>query len=516
LSLIFGANDTNIARQYIWNPVSLAWEAMTGDSDPTSTDVAVTNFPASQAVTGTFWPDIQTVDQNASVSADNSSVTHIHTGASFEGVITSTLGVNAIQVNLFTDQNCTVYVDQSTDTTPNWDIVDSFHYYASTNFGVTVQATSSYFRVRVTNTSSVDTSLFRLQTVLCPIVEALPRSLDDDGNLKVGIKSTKDEYGFEVENTPIGEMRVVNPTRLIGTAFDGTTVDPNFWTATVANSGTVAQATAQIVLSTTTTATNGTARLSSTRRARYLSGSANAYRSVITLSAAAANNKRRWGIAYGSAFPATHTITDGAWFQFDGTTFSVVTAKNSATGTAVNSGDFNGTLGKTYSPGTTVHTYEIYWTNSKVYFVVDGRVLHTITASDSPWCQTMHQYIYMDNVNSNNLQTDHTITCRVASIRRLGGLLSQPASKWQAGTTAGVVLKYGPGNLHGIAVTGVVANSVITLYDNTAASGTVIWASGTLPEITTPFDIPFHGLPFYVGLTLVIATQNSNALVTYE
>lgn len=93
---------------------------------------------------------------------------------------------------------------------------------------------------------------------------------------------------------------------------------------------------------------------------------------------------------------------------------------------------------------------------------------------------------------------------------------SNPMSYYQSGITTGQILKYGAGNLHGLVISGVINNSVITLYDNISASGTIIWSSGAIGSQTQPFDLEFHNLPFSTGLTLVISGANSNVLVAYE
>jgi len=54
--------------------------------------------------------------------------------------------------------------------------------------------------------------------------------------------------------------------------------------------------------------------------------------------------------------------------------------------------------------------------------------------------------------------------------------------------------------MHGIAVSGVINNAVITLYDNTTNSGTILWASGTQGANAVPYSIDFKGLPFFTGL----------------
>src|SRR5512138_523218 len=92
-----------------------------------------------------------------------------------------------------------------------------------------------------------------------------------------------DEYGFSVENTPMGEMRVVEPVRLVGATFEGATIDSNFWTtAASGTAATVTQGNAQILL-TSGTANAATVTMYSFRRARYVGGAAMRYRAVIQL-----------------------------------------------------------------------------------------------------------------------------------------------------------------------------------------------------------------------------------------
>ena len=237
-------------------------------------------------------------DPNNSISGTDT--LRAATAYTYTGTATSTLGVAGIQVALFADKNCTVLVQQSINGT-DWDISDSYTYYASSSFGVTVQAVSSFVRVSVSS-ASLTTGAFRLGTALCPIVEALPRSLNEDGNLKTSIYGIHDDYGFEVENTPTDEMRVITPTRLVGAVFDADgnagAVDANFWTGVATNVGTGVQASGQVTLATTAAASKGYF-LASKRRARYVSGSSNSYRAVLTLNnAGVSGNTRKWGVGY--------------------------------------------------------------------------------------------------------------------------------------------------------------------------------------------------------------------------
>lgn len=334
----------------------------------------------------------------------------------------------------------------------------------------------------------------------------VPEQTDD-----LGITSITDSLGYMALNTPLGELRTVTPILIAGETFEGTTIDPNFWLSTVANSATNSEAGGVLLMSSGTDAA-GSAQFNSVRRARFIPNTANRFRALIQLGdTGTASNKRRWGVAEGTTMP---TITDGAYYQIDGTTFSVVTLKGGVE-TVVSSGSFNGDGGTTYAPTTNLIAYEIYYLNGGVKFVINNVTIHTVSDLVTTWADTIELHAYLSNVNSGNT-TNVTLSCRVLGIARLGLSLTSPISKYQAGTTAGVICKYGAGALHSIAVSGVANNSVVTLYDNTAASGTVLWSSGTMGANAVPFSVSLEGVPFDTGLTLVISGANSNATVIYE
>jgi len=452
------------------------------------------------------------IKQDVVADSNNGSTSNLTGGGTFTGISTSTLGIVGIQVSLKTDQNCTVYVDQSPDGT-NWDITDTYDYFHSLGGnGWTVQAVNSYVRLRVINLSTTTTTYFRLQLALCPMVEALPRSLSDDGRLKIE-GHLSDGYDFHVENTPSSEMKVAQITLLAGTIFDGNILDSNFITSSVTNNGTVTQGNSQLLIRTNTTA-NGNAKAYTNRAARFVAGKAINLKTIIQLSdIGALDNKRRWGLAHGDSMP---TIENGAYFELDSTTFSIVVMKGGVE-TRVSNGSFNGDYGEQYTLTTNASKYEIYLTANKIYFSVKGGILlHTVSGLTTTLMNTLSHYAYFDSVNSNGLDSDHIIYVRAVGVSRLGQLLNQPTSHYQSGTTAGVVFKYGPGNLHGVAISGVSNNSVITLYDNVASSGSVLWSSGSMSAQTIPFSLNLFGIPFSIGLTLVIASANSTVTVMYE
>lgn len=312
----------------------------------------------------------------------------------------------------------------------------------------------------------------------------------------------EDGYGFETECTPMDELRTIIPTRLVGATFVGTTIDTNFWTVTIAASGgtiaTAAQANGQVILSSKTDAT-GSVIMQSVRKGRYVGGSSNRYRSNIQFGdTGVSNNVKRWGLFDG---------TDGAYFKLDGTAMSVCTMKGGSE-TAVASASWNGST--TTPTLTNNNTYEIYITNGKVYFVINGTMVHTVTASSATWSATLNLPVRADNINSGNT-TDTTMSIRVMTIYRLGQLNTLPQSG-RITTAATTVMKYGAGMLHRITINNA-GGTLITIYDNTSAGGTVLGVIST-PANANPVTLDY-GIPFAIGLTIV-STGTWDATVIYE
>lgn len=81
-----------------------------------------------------------------------------------------------------------------------------------------------------------------------------------------------------------------------------------------------------------------------------------------------------------------------------------------------------------------------------------------------------------------------------------------------APTTTAV--KAGPGVLHTITFNKPTATAVITLYDNTAASGSALVGTITIPASPQPITLHYDAA-FNTGLTITTATAASDITVTY-
>lgn len=484
-----------------------------GDQKTQLIDAAWNVTHSTQDINGMWHTGVHVIQHNL-VSDSNSSETNLTANweewDEFVGISESTNWAWLIIVMLKADKNCTVYIEQSIDGT-NWDVSDSFDYTDFVdNFSTSVQVVWQFFRTRVVNEIASATTYFRLQSQISPIGNSLPRKLDDEWHLEVCVRGLKDEYWFEAENTPAGELRVAPVTLLVWAAFEGTVLDPNFWTPTVANDGTAAVVDGDLTISTKTTA-NWSSSVYSVRRARDVPwASLRARLTVNVNNTGVANNVRTWGIANWASMP---TITDGAYFKLNGTTFSVEVIDG---GTPVNVTSFNGRLGSTYELDTDVHEYEIYYVARTVYFTIDGKLLHTYSITENSWSATMEHHLHFNTVNSNGATTGNSIVIHSAWIARLWELKSQPTFGYQSGTTAWVVFKYGAWDLHELLISWVSQNSVVTLFDNTAASGKIIWSSGAMWAQTRPLSMDFAWVWFSNGLTLLITGASSNVTVIYE
>lgn len=430
--------------------------------------------------------------QSVHVDPSNSSTTNLAAANSytFTGTGISTLGVAGLQWVLKTDQNATVYVEQSSDNT-NWDISDSYDYkYSKGGAGGTVQAIGAYWRLRVALTGTTDTTYFRLNAILCPTVEAMPRSLDSYGRLITASAIEDAETGTHVDIEPLGSLKTITPIRLAGTGFDGTTKDTNFWTETVTGTGSIAQA-GGATLSTGTTA-NSTAKYSSVRKARKVPGATNQFRSVARLTTdPQADNLRRIG---------AYDTNDGFFFQINGTTFGVG-ARKDGSDTVVTSGSFNGNYGASVTIDTTVKRLVIDYTAVSAKFHVDGILLHTITSNTDSSTNTLTLPVTMENINSNGNVTNNSFNVRFACILRLGEIETATAYK-HISTSATTVCKQGAGLLRNVIVNNP-TNATITIYDSNVASGTII-AIIDPDNGATPFDLTY-GTQFSNGLTVVTA-----------
>lgn len=449
------------------------------------------------------------VNQDITIDPLNGSTANLAVGATFTGATVSNIIATAIQVFLKTDQNCLVYVDQSQDgVAGHWDCTDTYEYFAAVgNFALTVNAVGAFYRIRVTNVGVTTTTFLRLQTIQVPILGALPRSLSMDGWLQCQTNAFVDDSGFVQDLTPFGEV-IANPLyRVAGSVFPGSTLDTNFWTPAIGVGGTVSTTNGLVTIATGTTANNAVS-LTSVYAGRFVGGYPNKTRQLYTLGdTGTVNNVRQWGIGDAA------TPVNGAFFELNGTTFNLVTIK-AGTRTVVANGTFNGPEGLFFTIDTLPHFYEILTTPETIWWYIDQELVHTSNYTTT-WSSTMNLYLIHTNTNSGGSTTNVNAYLAASLVMREGLQSVQPVSKMIQGATAGTTLKIGAGGLRRGIVSNITNNATVTLYDNTAASGTIIWASGAMGAQTVPFPLDFGDVEFSIGLTVVI-TVGANLYLAIE
>lgn len=455
-----------------------------------------------ESVDGSYLLGVS-MEQKVITDTNNSSIINLTSTNSytFTGTASSTLGVAALQWNLKTDQNATVYIEQS-DNGTNWDISDSFNYYYSKGgAGNTVQAVAAYWRIRIVLTGTTDTTYFRLLGILCPMANPLPRALNSYERLKTSGGIVDEESGNRAEVDTLGTLRTMTPVRLIGASFLGTTKDTNFWTEVVTGTGSITQA-GEILVATGTTA-NSTSAYYANRKARKVTGATNQFRAVAKLGTATqANNLRRLGC---------YDANDGFFFQVNGTTFGVGARKGSVD-TIVTSGSFNGNYGATVTMDTNIKMLIIEYDHLSTKFFVNGVLLHTIIGSTVALTNTLNLGIYMENNNSGGNVTNNTFYVRFACISRLGELLTTPLYYHISGNAATYVLKYGAGVLHNVVYNNTSGTS-LTIYDGVSAAGAVV---GIITTASAALGVWNYEIPFSNGLTIVTVGNSLDATIVYE
>jgi len=465
------------------------------------------------SIDGTGFKDVKTspdgglvINQDIQIDATNSSTANLAVGATFTGATQSNIIATQIQVLLKSDQNCTVFVDQGS-TNAAFEVTDSFRYFHSKpNFAININAVGAFYRIRVTNIGIATTTQFTLQTITVPILETLPRSLSPDGWLQTAVNHHEDDNGSVQYLTPFGETLAVPIYHLTGAVFNGSVLDTTAWTAVTGTGGIVTPTNGTLELTTGTTANNAVS-LQSNFTGRFVSGAPHQFRCALRLGdAGTINNIRRWGC---------FSTTDGVFFELNGTTFNLCVIKNSVI-TRIANGSFNGTIGNAISVDTIGHFYQLVFTPANVLFLYDNELLHKQSFLQTAWTSTLDLPVRLENTNSGGLATSLSMFSTVATLLREGIPDSQPISIFQSGITAGIVCKIGSGNVRKMTVSAVTNNAVITLYDNTAASGRILYTTGALGAQTNPFPVDLDRGPFNIGLTLVISGATANVYLTLE
>lgn len=289
-----------------------------------------------------------------------------------------------------------------------------------------------------------------------------------------------------------GRLHTTEPELLFGFPF-GTNLDSQFWTLANTGTGSGAMANSVLSLSTGTTA-NSTSKVIH----KFVNILQSINENLCTIYASLSdtgvtNNQRSWG-AFNTA--------EGVFWQLDGTVPSLVT-RSAGVDTKITV--FNGGA---FVLNTEFHKYDIKYSQSTAYFYQDDILIHSLLNSTNLYNKP-HFPLRFTNDNIAGGATNTTLSIRTAEVSRLANRDSQ-AHSTRLAANATTTLKNSPGVLRRvtIGVKGLTANT-LTLYDNTAGSGTILAVIDTTAAVgTLTYDATFS-----IALTAVVATGTAADLV---
>lgn len=303
-----------------------------------------------------------------------------------------------------------------------------------------------------------------------------------------------------VKVSPFGSIISAEITKLAGGSFHGSALDSNIWTETVGVTGSSSLSGGIITLNPGLLVT-GRVLETSAQVGRFAPSHPNFFLGRFAFGDTGdANNIRRIGC---------FTATDGFFFELNGTTPRLVTRKASSD-TAITS--FNGTS-SAWTIDTDFHNYEVRVTAGTLSFFVDGNWVHTAAFTTTTWGATLHVPIAFESVNSGVVVGTPTLKSSVVSYSRFGEHTGRPLYKNIASATT-TVLKTGVGTLHDILINKKgTAGATMTIYDNSAGSGTII---GTFDLTAVNIGGIDADLDFYTGLTIVTTGATIDVTITWE
>jgi hypothetical protein len=438
------------------------------------------------------------------VVPDLSTQTPLSGSASFTSPWIETRAIATVRIGILTDKAGTLRTQHSDD--GGVTILRDSQQPVEANKGefLSFHPRNAWFRIVFDNGSSAQTA-FHLETVVHTIATPPTQSLVSAklGRTSLAIQSRDILYDYETDETAgiapqIRDLQTVQRTSLIADNFrQSTGLDLQTWDTAVTGTGTATVANGRLEVRTGATA-NSTAEAHTEALGRFISGSHQVFRAGIKITdSGTANNKRRWG-----AFDAT----SGYFYELDGTTLYAV-SRRAATDTRVASSAWSDITSFGNGTGGSAR-YEIIYFGNTAIFAVNGETHHRMSGEVGGLPRTNGTNFpnRFECNNSGGSTSDVTLVITGTSQQRYGPDNTSPRYKRVTGTTT-TVLKSDSGRFHRMIV-GKGAGTV-TIYDNTAASGTVI---ANLELEQKGHYIEFM-VDFYNGLT--VSASDAGADITY-
>lgn len=208
-----------------------------------------------------------------------------------------------------------------------------------------------------------------------------------------------------------GNLHVTKTIKLVGDTAEGNVFDTNLWSPTMTGTATATIANNLMRFQTGTTA-NSSVIATSSKKARYIVGTFNAFKGSIRLDAGATNNVRRWGI---------FDSQNGMFFQLSGTTMGIGIRKTGVDTIITSFSTTNALI-----LDTSFHTYEIRYGQGVAQFFQDGILVHTQSNPTASLTDTAHYKIGLENTNSSGGTANVSMYTRGVGVLRYGEIDLSP------------------------------------------------------------------------------------------
>jgi hypothetical protein len=354
--------------------------------------------------------------------------------------------------------------------------------------------------------------------MVAPITRSILTGRDDEGvyrnarittNRELGISIFDPETGSQTIVDLNGSLKVGTATNILGTAFGDASPSDNQWSTIGTGSGVRNDIPGAISLETGTTA-DSTVSFQSTTKARFVAANFNVLHIGCNINnIAATDNVRTWG-----AYNPQDGTTDGVWFRLDSGVMCVGYTKQNVE-TVIIQSNWNGASKEKFVLDTKTRVYEVQYNAGAIKFFQNGNELHTVTSFDEVYAGLYNFKLALNNENINGNTANNSIQSRALAIYRIGEERGATISRtFPTGVT---VIKAGAGFVESVTLArsgGGSSGSSISIYDNTAASGTELGNIKISKDETFTLNI---NSTFTNGLTIdVSATGDTVATVVWE
>lgn len=317
------------------------------------------------------------------------------------------------------------------------------------------------------------------------------------------------ETGSDMFVAPNGSLNTGELIRLVGGNFvAGQPLLTHMWTTTTVNGGSTSTTNGELTLSTNTTA-NGEVRVQTANRARFITATFNiAHLAVSTPNYTNTNVIRRWGCFD----PNGSGGTDGIYFENNSGTYSIKRVRNGVLQETVAEASFSEVADNPLVKNDNIAVYEIVYNAGTIFFYQNRKLLHRMSSLASAAYGTPHLRAGFMVQNTNSNTTDNTLVTRGIGISRIGAAQAVP-NFFRISTSGTFVVKNTPGRFHKVLITDKgVGSATVTIYNNTAGSGTVI---ALIDTNDVQGNMEFQA-EFDIGLTVVVSGSNVGLTVIYD